>query len=189
MTLEAFLFGIAALLLAPGPTNTLMGFQGARRGLGGVLRLIPAEVAGYLTTVLPLVWLGPAALAAWPAAASALKIAAAAWVLLLAWRLWGVGATGQEGAITAGRVYLTTMLNPKAVVFGLVFLPGIGDPVFALRLAAFVGLVTMAALVWGAFGTLVRAGVGTARMQMVRRAASVWLAVVAVTLVAGFVSA
>lgn len=189
MTLEAFLFGIAALLLAPGPTNTLMGLQGARRGLGGVLRLVPAEIAGYLTAVLPLVWLGQDALAAWPAAASALKIAAAGWVLLLAWRLWGVDAAGQDGAITTGRVYLTTMLNPKALVFGLVFLPRFGDPAVALRLAAFVGLVTMAALVWGASGTFLRAAVGTARMQMVQRAASVWLAVVAVTLVAGVISA
>jgi threonine/homoserine/homoserine lactone efflux protein len=45
---------VLVLLLTPGPTNSLMLLAGAERGLTGALRLIPAEVAGYLLTVLPL---------------------------------------------------------------------------------------------------------------------------------------
>jgi threonine/homoserine/homoserine lactone efflux protein len=189
MNFETFLFGIGALLLAPGPTNTLMGLQGARRGLGGVLGLLPAEVAGYLTAILPLIWLGQGALSAWPLAAILLKLAAAVWVFLLALRLWDFGGTGGAAEITARRIYVTTVLNPKALIFGLVFLPAPADPAFGLRLAVFIGLVTVAAVIWGASGSALRTGLGTGRMLVVQRVASVWLAVVAVMLVAGAVSA
>jgi threonine/homoserine/homoserine lactone efflux protein len=190
MTINTFLFGIAALLLAPGPTNTLMGLAGARSGMRGVVRLLPAELAGYLTTILPLVWLGQGALAEWPVAASLLKLAAAAWVLVLAARLWGAaGDPGASDLVTARRVYVTTAMNPKALVFGLVFLPGIPDPAFAARLATFSAMVVAVAILWGTAGKLVQAGGSAGRFRLIQRVASVWLAVVAVTLVAGVVSA
>lgn len=190
MTFDTFLFGIGALLLAPGPTNTLIGLAGARGGLRGVARLLPAELAGYLTTILPLVWLGQGTLAQWPVAAILLKLAAAAWVMVLAFRLWGAGgADGESGAVTARRVYVTTALNPKALVFGLVFLPGIADPAFTSRLATFCGMVVAVAILWGMAGKVLQAGGGSDRLRLIQRVASVWLAVVAVTLVAGVVSA
>jgi threonine/homoserine/homoserine lactone efflux protein len=43
---------------------------------------------GYMTTILPLAYLGAATLDRWPAASALLKIAAASWVLYLALRLW-----------------------------------------------------------------------------------------------------
>jgi threonine/homoserine/homoserine lactone efflux protein len=88
MTLTAFLSAVLALLLAPGPTNTLMGLAGAQRGLRGVMRLLPAELFGYLTTILPLIYLGAEVLGQWPVAAVVLKIAAALWVMFLAINLW-----------------------------------------------------------------------------------------------------
>ena len=45
---------------------TLMLLAGAERGLPGALRLIPAELAGYLVTVLPLALFGAAVLAGYP---------------------------------------------------------------------------------------------------------------------------
>lgn len=56
----AFLSAVLALLATPGPTNTLMALAGAEGGVGRVARLLPAELAGHLTTILPLVWLGGA---------------------------------------------------------------------------------------------------------------------------------
>lgn len=190
MTFEAFIFGIGALLLAPGPTNTLMGLAGARGGLRGLFPLLPVELAGYLTAILPLVWLGQDTLAHWPVAALLLKLAAAAWVMVLAVRLWGAtGDGGSSGAITARRVYVTTVLNPKALVFGLVFLPGASDPAFAARLTIFCTMVVAVAIVWGMAGKLVQAGGGADRLRLIQRGASVWLVAVALTLVAGAVSA
>lgn len=190
MTFDTFLFAIGALLLAPGPTNTLIGLAGARGGLKGVVRLLPAELLGYLTTIIPLVWLGQGALQHWPLAAVILKLAAAVWVMVLAFRLWGAGnGDGESGAVTARRIYVTTALNPKALVFGLVLLPAVSDPAFAARLGTFCGMVVAVAILWGMAGKLVQAGGGSDRLHLIQRAASVWLAVVAVTLVAGVVSA
>lgn len=189
MTLAAFASAVLALLFAPGPTNTLMGLAGAQHGLRRVLLLLPAELAGYLMTVLPLAWLGAGLLAHAPLAATALKLAAAAWVMALALRLWRAPGTGPESAkITARRIWLTTLLNPKGLVFGLVLLPPLHDASFAPRLAVFCLLVSAAALTWGAAGALIRQG-GSRRLGRLQRLASIWLAAVAVTLLAGVVTA
>lgn len=185
MALTAFALAVLALLLAPGPTNTLMAVAGAERGVRHVLRLLPAELAGYLTTVLPLVFLGAQVIEAAPALAVVLKLAAAAWVMVLAVRLWRAApGDAAMGGVGARRVYLTTVLNPKAMVFGLALLPAPHDPEFAIRLGLFCLMVTGAAMLWGCAGALARAGQGGARrLALVRRLASAWLGFVSVSLV------
>lgn len=191
MTLAAFLFAILALLLAPGPTNTLMAVAGARGGPGAVLRLLPAEVLGYLAAVLPLALAGAGVLGRWPGASAALTVAAAIWVMLLAVRLWRQGTGPRDAAaVTPARVFITTVLNPKALIFGLVLLPAPEDAGFLPRLALFCLAVLAVAMVWGLGGALARQGdAGGQRLQIVQRAASVWLGVVSVSLVAGILSA
>lgn len=191
MTHATFLSAVLALLLAPGPTNTLMGLAGAQRGLGRVARLLPAELLGYLTTILPLVFLGGALLADWPVAAVLLKIVAAIWVMVLAVRLWGLrGGDAAGGQVSAGKVWLTTVLNPKALIFGLVLLPGPEDAQFLPRLGLFLMMVVAVALVWGAAGAMTRMGEGGGRrLHLVRRGASLWLALVSITLIAGVIRA
>ncbi|GGF95670.1 hypothetical protein GCM10010924_24720 [Rhizobium wenxiniae] len=191
MTYFAFLSAVLALLLAPGPTNTLMGIAGARGGLGASARLLPAELAGYLTTILPLTWLGAELLARFPSASVSLKVVAAAWVMFLAVRLWRMPGDAQNGSgVTAGRVYLTTVLNPKALIFGLVLLPAPADSQFLPRLGAFCIMVMVVAMLWGGFGRLTQAGDGgNRRLLLVQRAASIWLAVVSVTLITGVLRA
>jgi threonine/homoserine/homoserine lactone efflux protein len=191
MTYFAFLSAGLALLLAPGPTNTLMGIAGARGGLGASARLLPAELAGYLTTILPLTWLGAELLARFPSASVALKVVAAVWVMALAVRLWRMPADAQNGSgVTASRVYLTTVLNPKALIFGLVLLPAPADSQFLPLLAMFCVMVLGVAMLWGGFGRLTQAGDGGGRrLLLVQRAASIWLAVVSVTLMTGVLRA
>ena len=77
MSTLTFLFAVLALLLAPGPTNTLIGLAGAQHGLHRVARLIPAELAGYLTAIVPVALLGGQVLASAPGLATGLKLAAA----------------------------------------------------------------------------------------------------------------
>ncbi|WP_444464967.1 hypothetical protein [Rhodobacter capsulatus] len=194
MTLSAFALATAALLIAPGPTNTLMAVAGASHGLGRVVRLLPAELAGYLATVLPLAFLGAALLDHAPRVATVLQLVAALWVMALALRLWRAAAAGGAGFhIGRKRIFLTTLLNPKALIFGLVLLPAPDPSDFAARLAVFVGLVGLAALLWGGFGALGhnsgQAGgpgqAGGARLDRLRRLASAWLALVSVSLVWG----
>ncbi|KAA3509032.1 hypothetical protein G6L63_09665 [Agrobacterium vitis] len=190
MLIATFLPAVLALLLAPGPTNTLMGVAGAQAGLRRVLRLLPAELAGYLTTVLPLVYLGDQLMARWPAAAVLLKIAAAIWVLVIAFKLWQAPGQGKVlNQITAGRIYLTTALNPKALVFGLVLLPAPDDLNFLPYLGLFCLLVSAVALLWGSAGRLTQAGNGgQGRLHVLQRVAAVWLTCVSLSLILGVVT-
>lgn len=191
MTYAAFSFAVLALLLSPGPTNTLMGLAGAQNGLRKARRLIPAELLGYLTTILPLLWLGSEVLARWQIVAVVMKLAAAGWVMFMAVSLWRMHENdGTPNEVTARRVYLTTMLNPKALIFGLVLLPPPGDPEFASKLGIFGVMVMTVALIWGGAGSLTRTGSsGGRRLYVVQRIASAWLAIVSITLIAGVIRA
>lgn len=185
MSIEVFLSGVGALLLAPGPTNTLMALAGARDGIRGLRWLILAELAGYLAILLPLTWLGAEALGQWNAASIYLKLAAAMWVMFLAVRFWVMGGNERECEVTVGRVFLTTFLSPKALVFGLVFLPSMHDPFYVTRLCQFCAFVVAVTLIWGAAGDLIQGGGGARRLQLIHRAGSLWLASAAAALAAG----
>jgi threonine/homoserine/homoserine lactone efflux protein len=191
MTWSEFVAAVLALLIAPGPTNTLMGVAGAQSGLRGVARLVPAELIGYLTTILPLTYLGAELLRRYPEGAIALKLVAAVWVMLLALKLYGrPGNPDTSSEVTARRVYLTTVLNPKALIFGLVLLPAPTDPHYEPKLELFAVMVVAVALAWGTAGTLTQIGSGgSRRLQTFQRIAAVWLAVVSVTLIAGAIRA
>jgi threonine/homoserine/homoserine lactone efflux protein len=184
MTTIAFVSGVLALLLAPGPTNTLMGLAGAQGGLVHVIRLIPAELAGYAMAILPLSFLGAALFQAIPGFELLLKGAAAIWIAVLAIKLWrslSTGGTGKE--ISAGRVFITTLLNPKALVFGLVLLPSPQTEGFAPHLALFAVMVIGVALVWGSLGVMTQiSSAGTKRLRILQRVASAWLMFVSVSL-------
>lgn len=190
MSLAAFASAVLALLLAPGPTNTLIALAGAAGGLKGSARMLPAELAGYLTTILPLAFIGAPLFAAFPDAAVALKLAAALWILVLALRLWRAGALEGAGTpVSARRVYVTTVLNPKAIVFALVLLPQAGSPDFLPRLGLFCALVVGVALIWGGSGALTRlGGAGERRLFLLQRLAASWLVLVAVTLLGGMLA-
>lgn len=174
---------VLALLLTPGPTNTLVLLAGAERGLAGASRLIPAELSGYFLTVLPLVLLGGAFLDSHPQVRTLVVLAAAVWVAVLAVRLWHLPAPLAAGPTVGARaLFVTTALNPKALIFGLVLLPSPDRP--ATNLAIFAGLVVIVALFWAGIGAALRQG-GTHRpgaLIVLRRLASVWLAVISVTL-------
>lgn len=122
-----FTFAILALLLTPGPTNTLLTVGAASRGLRASLPLLAGELFGYLVVVVPLATVAASLLEGRPALAIGLRVAAACWVLFLAVRLWRVSSAQkveQEIApVKIGQVFLTTVLNPKAPIIGLVIMP------------------------------------------------------------------
>ncbi len=174
---------VLALLLTPGPTNSLMLLAGAERGLTGSMRLIPAELSGYFLSVLPLSLIGAAALADAGTVRAAVTVAAGLWVAVLAVRLWQAPANGPAGpAVGPREVFVTTALNPKALIFGLVLLPS--PDRLATNLALFATLVVLVAVVWVAVGAALRPqGTGQPRaLFLLRRLASVWLAAIAVIL-------
>ncbi|CAH1665283.1 conserved membrane hypothetical protein [Hyphomicrobiales bacterium] len=129
MNLLIFALACASLLATPGPTNTLLATAGAEAGWRPARHLLIAELAGYLlaVTILRAV-LGPL-IAAQPGFALALQGAVVIYVFHLAVALWRRGrrgaATGRS--ITFRRVMLTTLLNPKGVIFAFTLLPAAAD--------------------------------------------------------------
>lgn len=135
-----FVFAVLALLSTPGPTNTLLTVGAATRGLRASLPLLLGELFGYLAVVVPLATVAASLLEGRPVLAVALRLAAAGWVLFLAIRLWRVSTVQKSEAssapVTVGQVFLTTVLNPKAPIIGLVIMPhgSLGDIAPALGL-------------------------------------------------------
>jgi len=172
MTLLQLSLALLALLLTPGPTNTLLAVAGIERGFRAGLRLVPAEVAGYLATTLPLALFGAAVMDDLPGARAVLTGIAALWVLWLAYQMWQRRPEAAQGGVTGRRVFVTTLLNPKALIIGLILLPAAG--VLWQGAALFVGLIAVVAALWAALGAgLVRTG---SAPRLLRRGAAVWLA-------------
>jgi threonine/homoserine/homoserine lactone efflux protein len=185
MSLPELGIAVLLLLLTPGPTNSLVLVAGAERGWTGAMRLIPAELAGYFLTVLPLTVVGAALLADHAGLRTGVTLAAGIWVAVLAVKLWRSPEAAVQGRSVGARdLFITTALNPKALIFGLVLLPSPDrlGPSFAI----FSAFVVLVAALWAAAGATLRGGdKGQPRALFVlRRLASVWLAAISVMLLA-----
>ncbi|MCW8086860.1 LysE family translocator [Sabulicella glaciei] len=169
-----FALAVLALLGTPGPTNTLLATAGAMAGLRASLKLILAEAAGYLIAILGIGLLIGPAVATSPLVSGALRVVVGAYLVLLAVRLWqrGEAGPGPGGAVSFAQVWLTTLLNPKALVLALVVIP-FGHPGVGLYLLGFTTLLMMCALGWIAFGATLGAAAGRAgKARFVPRAGS-----------------
>jgi threonine/homoserine/homoserine lactone efflux protein len=156
---EPMLFALttAALLAMPGPTNALLLTAGAADGPRS-LRLIPAEIAGYLVAILTIAYLvGPLVSDVW-ALGLLLRLGAALYLVTLAVRLWRRGARSDCNLVVTRRdVFVTTLLNPKAVLLGLGIVPVQGANGGAY-LAAFCLLVATIGAAWIVVGLAIRCG-------------------------------
>ena len=154
-----FALAVVFLLATPGPTNTLLLTAGAACGLRA-LRLIPAEVLGYLTTITIVGYL----VGDWVQAASGfavlLRIVVALYLLTLAVRLWrsGLQANTDERLIGFRDVFVTTVLNPKALVFAIGIIP-VHAPNSLAYFAAFVVMVIAAGSGWALLGVGLMRGI------------------------------
>jgi threonine/homoserine/homoserine lactone efflux protein len=176
---------ILLLLVTPGPTNTLLALAGAERGWLRALRLIPSELLGYLSVTLPLALVGARLLEAAPTARTLVTAAAGAWVLWLALSMWRLPDAQSAGlTVTARRVMVTTMLNPKGLVFGLVLLPATEVAKLLGNFALFVTLIVAVAASWALLGSVLHkpATASSGLPGAWRRAASLWLGALGVYL-------
>jgi threonine/homoserine/homoserine lactone efflux protein len=151
-----FMLATSVILLTPGPTNTLLALSGSQVGFVRSLKLFPAELSGYL-------------------------LAAAIWVMYLAAKLWLHSAIAiEQSTVSTRRVFVTTLLNPKALLFGLVLLPPSNDVLFLPRLAIFGLSILGAASLWATAGKAIVNGTveqNARRRLWLHRCAAVWLAV------------
>jgi threonine/homoserine/homoserine lactone efflux protein len=185
MSLTVFLLSLLALLLSPGPTNTLLAIGGATRGFRRALPLIGAEIAGYLLVITPLALAGRPLIEAHPQVSVAVQLAAAAWVLVLAVRLWAdPGGRDGQGLVTFRRVFVTTLLNPKGLVIGLVLLPATTPAGLLPWLGLFVATVLVVASTWIAAGAVMGRATAGRLPPLLRRIAAGYLGFVAAGLAA-----
>ena len=122
----AFLAGLVALLVTPGPTNTLLFVAGA----SGALRLAPwllgAEALAYLLAVTLLGFALQPVLAAEPGLTLGLQLLAALYLLHAAWRMWHRPlslAASTAAPVTPRMIATTTMLNPKTLIIAFGMMP------------------------------------------------------------------
>jgi len=177
-----FTLAVAIILATPGPTNTLLLTAGATAGLKA-LRLVAAEVLGYLTTILLVGYLIGDRVQSVPSAAMALRIIVAAYLLYLAARLWRTGLQPRATRRLIGfrDVLVTTMLNPKALLFALGIIPVHAAGV-AVYFAALVAMVVAAGSGWALLGVaLTRGLLPKASTHLVPR-----IGAVAITAFAGY---
>jgi threonine/homoserine/homoserine lactone efflux protein len=169
-----------ALLATPGPTNTLMAAAGAQRGMGRSLPLLAGELGGYCVAITVWIELVGAAAAGQPAVPVIAKFVAAAFLVWSAWKLWrnaGHADLAQRG-ITLGRVFTTTLINPKGLVFAFAIFPQAGFVARLPYLGVFAGLVIATAIGWMALGTVAaRSSAGLLTSSRVERITAVALAV------------
>lgn len=182
----AFAAAVLALLATPGPTNSLLAASGAAVGLRRSLTLPLGEIAGYgLAISLLALGLGPA-IAARPEIAVALKLLASLWVSGCAVRLWRQASGGAAIGplrVTPRQVFLTTLLNPKALIFALVIFPQRPPLAFLPWLAGFSLLALIVALGWIGLGaSLARSGGAWATPRRIGRGAALALGVFALVI-------
>lgn len=158
----AFLLACMAVLFVPGPTNTLLATSGAAGGFKRSLTLPVAELLGYSISIWTLALLVAPIVHASPLVSIALRIACGAYLLWSAVHLWREGSSALTSAepVSFWRVLVTTLLNPKALLFALVIIPYLGERNFSAAapyLVSHAALTVAASLTWIGVGALVGA--------------------------------
>jgi len=175
-----FVLAVLTVLAAPGPTNTLFAASGASAGMPRSLRLALAGIGGYLVSISVLVIVIGPAIALHPLALPAIKLSASLWLFYCAVRLWRESVTGfpvTPTQILARQVFLTTLVNPKALIFAFAIFPQAPIRRLIPWLAEFSLLVFFVAFGWIGVGMLVARSAGPlATPQRINRTAALGLA-------------
>jgi threonine/homoserine/homoserine lactone efflux protein len=178
-----FALAVLAILATPGPTNTLLATGGAARGLRRGLPLVAAEAAGYLLSISLVGFLLRPVVAQAPLLAASLRLAVGAYLILLAARLATPRIEAAAAVVDARRVFVTTMLNPKAFVFALAIVP-FAQPGVWRYLAGFVAILLPVSVAWVAFGAVLgRVSSRRGRLHWVTRAGACAIAAFAVLVI------
>jgi threonine/homoserine/homoserine lactone efflux protein len=179
----AFVVAVVTLLAAPGPTNTLLAASGAAVGFRRSLRLIIGETTGYLIAIVILMQILAPFVAGAPAGPIVAKAFASVVLILLAIRLWrhaGAEITVASGPISIGQVFVTTLFNPKALIFAFVIFPRSNLPDLVPLFALFAILVIGIGCAWIALGRVIGSSAGRrATHGLIARCAAVALTVFA----------
>lgn len=176
-----FLSAVILLLATPGPTNTVMATAGAGPRQSP-LPLLLAELAGYTAIIAIASLVLVPLIAVWPPAGIILKLLVALYLVAAAVRLWTTPLAIDAATKLVGPrlVFLTTLFNPKGLVFAVAILPR--DLSLIWPHAAFAALVFACGFAWFTLGRGIAALSGR-NASILPRVASVALVGFAVLLV------
>jgi threonine/homoserine/homoserine lactone efflux protein len=156
-------FYVSLVLIVPGPTNTLLLSSGLKVGWRGTLPLVVAEALGYALAIS--LW-GVALLSfaqTRPWLMDAVKLLSAAYILWLAFKMWGKSRTlhTETGRPVSFRdVFIATLMNPKALLFASTMFPleAFRSAEYLLQaLLVFVIVVGPIGIAWSHLGGLITA--------------------------------
>ncbi len=133
-TLSVFLLAVLALFLSPGPNMAFVLSHGIAHGpRGGYAAALGIAAADLVHTMFAAVGIS-ALLAAWPHSFDLLRYAGALYLAWLAWQAFrqpGGAAIAHRNNGSLTRVFrmamINNLLNPKALLFFIVFLPQFVD--------------------------------------------------------------
>lgn len=162
-----FVLAALALLIVPGPTNTVLAVAGAAGGRSPVPLLV-AELIGYLAVILLARLVLLPLLAVFPTADLIIRAVVIAYLLFAAYRLWSapLDLTGMT-AVGFGTVLATTFFNPKGLIFAASVFPR-NDLALPLYAALFGAIAMGTGLAWFLVGRGV-ARLGRARTALLPR--------------------
>ena len=183
-TLSVFTAAVLLLLMSPGPNMAFVLAHGVRHGWrGGAAAAGGIGTADVVLTALTATGI-TAVVTRWPLALDAIRWAGALYLLWMAWKALQSrpGLAPQSGASHQAtlasvwwRATLNSLLNPKALLFSLVFLPQFVDPArgpVGLQLAVLGAVLTLISTVFhAALGVL--GGAATRRLAQ-HAGASPW---------------
>ncbi len=152
--LVIFSVSIFLVLAIPGPTNALLVSAGVVNGLRQTWPLIFWVLAGYGVAIAILVGARGLAFRNLPALEFAIRFAAGTYLLLLARYMWSatISESQVRSVIGAWQVFVTSLLNPKALVLAFLVFPGTLTSVGALHVLIFMTMTVGVAGGWLAIG-------------------------------------
>ncbi len=120
-----YVLTVLTILCVPGPTNTLLATGAATLGTWRALPLAFAEIAGYCTSIFTIKTLVRQITTDLSVLRVSFRLLVACYLLWLAWRLFRQADVigNVRNVIKPQRVFLTTLLNPKAAIFALGVIP------------------------------------------------------------------
>lgn len=159
--LLVFVLSTTVILLTPGPTNTLLVAAGLGQGVRAALPLIVFEFAGYLIAIsmwaLLLTWMIPY----YPWLSMSVRIVCSCYLFYVAVQMWGrtlKPSVSRPGPVAGTTVFITTLLNPKGLLFAsATFPPHAFDniQVYLATIALFACMVVPIGIAWIMLGAVV----------------------------------
>ncbi len=116
-----FAFEVLGVLAIPGPTNSLLFVSGVSRGFRASLPLILAEVGAYIISISLLMLVLEPVTRTHSTVSQLIRVVCSLYLAQPAIWLWRSGGHEIPKAhpITVRRVFLTTLMNPKNLIFAL----------------------------------------------------------------------